>query len=131
MRNHPTHGVACAGVADRDAISRGSLQPEQRTECIRGGIDVRQETPAAPQIATAHNSQSSDRRCDALATSSPISHYAVLIRKAEDLTQEAFLQVFRKLHTFRGDSGFSTWLHRICQGRFHEIQEKDLARDVR
>jgi RNA polymerase sigma-70 factor (ECF subfamily) len=32
---------------------------------------------------------------------------------AEDLTQEAFLQVFRKIHTFRGDSAFSTWLHRL------------------
>ena len=32
---------------------------------------------------------------------------------AEDLMQEAFLQVFRKLHTFRGDSAFSTWLHRV------------------
>ena len=32
---------------------------------------------------------------------------------AEDLTQEAFLQVYRKLHTFRGDSSFSTWLHRL------------------
>src|SRR5271169_925210 len=33
--------------------------------------------------------------------------------EAEDLTQEAFLQLFRKIHTFRGDSAFSTWLHRL------------------
>lgn len=32
---------------------------------------------------------------------------------AEDLTQEVFLQLYRKIHTFRGDSNFSTWLHRL------------------
>jgi RNA polymerase sigma-70 factor (ECF subfamily) len=32
---------------------------------------------------------------------------------AEDLTQEAFLQVFRKIHTFRGESAFYTWFHRL------------------
>ncbi len=45
--------------------------------------------------------------------------YALCLRmvrdsiEAEDLTQEAFMQVFRKLKTFRGDSAFSTWLHRL------------------
>jgi RNA polymerase sigma-70 factor (ECF subfamily) len=45
--------------------------------------------------------------------------YALCLRmvrnttEAEDLTQEAFLQLFRKIHTFRGESVFSTWLHRV------------------
>jgi RNA polymerase sigma-70 factor, ECF subfamily len=45
--------------------------------------------------------------------------YAVCLRMladptdAEDLTQEAFLLLFRKIHTFRGESAFSTWLHRL------------------
>ena len=32
---------------------------------------------------------------------------------AEDLMQEAFLQLFRKIGTFRGEAAFSTWLHRM------------------
>jgi RNA polymerase sigma-70 factor (ECF subfamily) len=33
--------------------------------------------------------------------------------EAEDLTQEVFVLLFRKLHTFRGESSFTTWLHRL------------------
>jgi RNA polymerase sigma-70 factor (ECF subfamily) len=33
---------------------------------------------------------------------------------AEDLMQEAFLQLFRKISTFRGESAFFTWLHRMA-----------------
>lgn len=45
--------------------------------------------------------------------------YAVCLRmvrnpaEAEDLTQNTFLQVFRKIGTFRGESRFATWLHRV------------------
>ncbi|MDX6578138.1 MAG: polymerase sigma-70 factor, subfamily [Blastocatellia bacterium] len=33
--------------------------------------------------------------------------------EAEDLTQDVFMQVFRKLGSFRGESAFTTWLHRL------------------
>lgn len=33
--------------------------------------------------------------------------------EAEDLTQQVFLLLFRKIGTFRGDSALSTWLHRV------------------
>src|SRR5262245_24838193 len=34
--------------------------------------------------------------------------------EAEDLTQEVFVQIFRNIHTFRGESKLSTWLYRIA-----------------
>lgn len=36
------------------------------------------------------------------------------VSEANDLTQEAFLQVFRTVGNFRGDSAFSTWVYRIA-----------------
>jgi len=33
--------------------------------------------------------------------------------EAEDLTQEVFIQLYRKIGSFRGDSAFTTWLHRL------------------
>lgn len=35
-------------------------------------------------------------------------------RSADDLTQEIYLRAWSKLHTFRGDSAFTTWLHRLA-----------------
>ena len=46
--------------------------------------------------------------------------YALCLRmvgntsEAEDLTQEVFLHLLRKIQTFRGESAFSTWLHRLA-----------------
>jgi RNA polymerase sigma-70 factor, ECF subfamily len=45
--------------------------------------------------------------------------YAVCLRmtqnvqEAEDLTQDVFIQLFRKIGSFRGESAFTTWLHRL------------------
>ncbi len=36
------------------------------------------------------------------------------VSEAEDCTQEAFIQVWNQLAKFRGDSAFSTWIHRIA-----------------
>lgn len=45
--------------------------------------------------------------------------YAICLRmignptEAEDLSQEVFIQLFKKIGSFRGDSAFTTWLHRM------------------
>jgi RNA polymerase sigma-70 factor (ECF subfamily) len=35
------------------------------------------------------------------------------LAEAEDLTQEVFIQLYRKLDSFRGEAAFTTWLHRL------------------
>jgi RNA polymerase sigma-70 factor (ECF subfamily) len=44
--------------------------------------------------------------------------------KADDLAQETFLLAWRKLHQFRGDARFSTWLHRIAYTCFLQARRK-------
>ena len=62
--------------------------------------------------------------------------YALCLRmvgntaEAEDLSQEAFLQLFRKIHTFRGESAFSTWLHRLAVNVvLMKLRKKTIAED--
>ncbi len=44
--------------------------------------------------------------------------------KADDLAQETFLLAWRRLHQFRGDARFSTWLHRIAYTCFLQSRRK-------
>ncbi|MGQ7829751.1 RNA polymerase sigma factor [Altererythrobacter sp. Z27] len=44
--------------------------------------------------------------------------------KADDLAQETFLLAWRKLHQFRGEARFSTWLYRIAYSCFLQDRRK-------
>lgn len=41
-------------------------------------------------------------------------------QEAEDATQEVCLKLARSIHTFRGEAGFATWLHRITLNTLHD-----------
>lgn len=47
------------------------------------------------------------------------------IRHAEDLTQQVFLQVFRKLNQFEGSSRFETWLYRLATNEALQFLRKE------
>jgi RNA polymerase sigma-70 factor (ECF subfamily) len=50
---------------------------------------------------------------------------------AEDVTQDVLLQVVRKLPTFRGDSAFPTWLHRLTVNAALSHRRKQAVREER
>jgi RNA polymerase sigma-70 factor, ECF subfamily len=65
---------------------------------------VRSGDPRAFEVLYESHSKYVYRRCFRLTRDSRI---------AEDLTQDIFIQAWKKLSTFRGDCSFKTWLHRI------------------
>ena len=52
-------------------------------------------------------------------------------RDADELTQDVFVRVWQKLGTFRGDSSFATWLHRLAVNVVIERFRTDQARRAR
>jgi RNA polymerase sigma-70 factor (ECF subfamily) len=52
-------------------------------------------------------------------------------RDADELTQDVFVRVWQKLGTFRGDSSFTTWLHRLAVNVVIERFRSDRTRRAR
>jgi RNA polymerase sigma-70 factor (ECF subfamily) len=50
---------------------------------------------------------------------------------AEDVTQDVLLQVIRKLPSFRGESAFPTWLHRVTVNAALSHRRRQAVRDER
>jgi len=78
-------------------------------------------TSGMPEFEAIERAQQGDGECfEALYSMHKRRVYSLCLRmtgntaEAEDLTQEAFLQLYRKIATFRGESAFSTWLHRLA-----------------
>lgn len=49
---------------------------------------------------------------------------------AKDLSQEIFIKVFEKIHIFRGDSSFSTWIYRIAMNTCIDELRKRKGRET-
>ena len=49
---------------------------------------------------------------------------------ADDVTQDVFVQVLRKLPTFRGEAAFSTWLYRVAVNAALSYRRKRATRRV-
>jgi hypothetical protein len=116
--------IVVASLARPTVKKRRSLNWDARasTECI--------SKKAAPPVSTIASEKLSEAEAILRARDGDRSAFEYLYRlhsrrvyalclrmvgntaEAEDLTQEAFLLLLRKIHTFRGESAFSTWLHR-------------------
>jgi len=118
--------IAVASLARPTVEKRRSLNRDARpsTECI--------SKKAAPPVSTIASDKLSEAEALQRAGHGDAAAFEYLYRlhsrriyglclrmvgntaEAEDLTQEAFLLLFRKIHTFRGESAFSTWLYRLA-----------------
>jgi len=114
--------VSC--LAKPSAVDRKFL----RRETLDESISKKTPAPASPArgetlneaeaILRAHNGDAGGFECLYRLHSRRV--YALCLRmvgdptEAEDLTQETFLRLFRKISTFRHESAFSTWLHRVA-----------------
>jgi RNA polymerase sigma-70 factor (ECF subfamily) len=108
---------------------RNTLNSEPRPKSPR--TLSKASSPASPLISSSLNEAEAIRRAqngdEAMFEHLYRLHsrrvFAICVRMvkdrsdAEDLTQETFLLLFRKIRTFRGESAFSTWLHRLAVNR--------------
>ena len=138
------HGVIKATIMDqpkKDSGKGGTHSDSMTKNTLRTADKMPSPTPSQPLTAEARPVQQQQRRNPPIAgelaaiasaqqgdgASFEILYnmhkrrvYSLCLRmlgnvaEAEDLTQEAFLQLHRKISTFRGDSAFSTWLHRMA-----------------
>lgn len=51
-------------------------------------------------------------------------------QKAEDVTHDVFLKVYRKLNEFRGESSVRTWLYRITVNHCHNVRQSWHSRNL-
>lgn len=100
-----------------DMDNARAVRPEKQSEPIRGRTRSYPHAQAVIELAQKGDANAFEQ----LYTAHKRRVYSLCLRMtrgniglAEELMQEAFLQVHRKIHSFRSESAFSTWLHRIA-----------------
>ncbi len=124
MQTHDSsqRAVTAAGSQPVDIPPRKPASSTQTAEVKpTSASEVVAHTPTGPDADVLSRAQAGDHHAFAqLYSLHKRRIYSLCLRmvgnvaEAEDLTQEAFLQLHRKIATFRGDSAFSTWLHRLA-----------------
>jgi RNA polymerase sigma-70 factor (ECF subfamily) len=105
----------------RRGSGRGFRLRKNGASGVRTQAHSRSHTDSADseQMKIARAQQGDERAFEALFSAYKRRVYSLCLRmthdaiEAEDLTQEAFLHLFRKISSFRGESAFATWLHRL------------------
>jgi RNA polymerase sigma-70 factor (ECF subfamily) len=122
-RTTAIYGRADTATASRPQRARGRFSRKNRQvpAPTPGPVNVKQLKPDSASLSQLiRRAQQGDAEAfEAIYRLHSQRVYALCLRmlgnptEAEDLAQEAFLQLFRKIHTFRGESAFSSWLHRL------------------
>lgn len=114
-------GSQLTGEAKRGIFKTGEVRIMPDPTQAKPMQHMRRNPPIAGEAEAIAKAQAGDARAfETLYSLHKRRVYSLCLRmlgnvaEAEDLTQEAFLQLYRKIGTFRGDSAFSTWLHRLA-----------------
>ena len=109
-----------SGGFDRAGAPRFRLRRTRRLRVRTQPDSGRRDNSAENEgLIIARAQQGDEQAFEALFNAHKRRVYSLCLRmthdatEAEDLTQEAFLHLFRKISSFRGESAFGTWLHRL------------------
>lgn len=108
-----------------DAVTTMVRRPEQ-TEAIESGFP--QPDPDADLLETLRGGQ--DQAAEALVARFGRRVYRLAVRitgnahDAEEAAQDALWRVLTKIHTFRGESAFSSWVYRVTANSAYEARRR-------
>ncbi len=105
------------GAGDTQVVTREVKREVKREERI---VSNEPKSAAQHKLTVRQAQEGNEEALAAIFQAHKSKVYSLCLRmtgntaEAEDLTQDAFLQIFRKLGAFRGDSALSTWLYRVA-----------------